>query len=262
MLASRVLPPIIRTSPPSPLLPVATFLNVPRRYIRSTMQTEQISPPSLMDDTKPSRNLRKSNRIQETRSASISDATTEQNHEEEPMSASASSPRIAKKRLTSLVEASESEESGSPTDEKPPPSAASTTTGSPDFVGHVCLCQPEPKIPRPRNGEFEISLSCSGSFSNRIVIIRGLDQNKGHGLCWQKILAQSADHPPQHLSFIGSTISRLLLLATLVSTTLIFPRLLASSGKLRLKSRRRFGKILHRLVLQLLLAACIYADSV
>lgn len=59
------------------------------------------------------------------------------------------SPRTTKKRLASVVEVAEREDSGSPSEERLPTSA--TPTGSPDFSGHVCLCQPEPKIPRPRN---------------------------------------------------------------------------------------------------------------
>ncbi|EUC48227.1 hypothetical protein COCMIDRAFT_87821 [Bipolaris oryzae ATCC 44560] len=117
----------------------------------STMQTEHISPQSPIDVAKHPRSLRKSSRIQETRSNSMPDLTTEHNCEDDPSPTGTSSPRNTRKRLISLVEASESEESGSPTDEKLPPSATSTTAGSPDFVGHVCLCQPEPKIPRPRN---------------------------------------------------------------------------------------------------------------
>ncbi|EUC31712.1 hypothetical protein COCCADRAFT_38231 [Bipolaris zeicola 26-R-13] len=121
------------------------------RYVKSTMQTEHICPQSPIDAAKPPQSLRKSSRIQETRSNSMPNLTTERNYEDDPSPTGTSSPRSTRKRHACLVEASESEESGSPTDEKPPPSATSTTAGSPDFVGHVCLCQPEPKIPRPRN---------------------------------------------------------------------------------------------------------------
>lgn len=41
------------------------------------------------------------------------------------------------------------DEISSPVDDKPPQSA--TSTASSDHTGHVCLCLPEPKIPRPRN---------------------------------------------------------------------------------------------------------------
>ncbi|USP80924.1 hormone-sensitive lipase [Curvularia clavata] len=115
------------------------------------MRVQPVSPQSPIDDAKPSHNLRKSSRIQETRSTLMIDSATELNHKEESMLAGASSVRSTRRRPSSLVEISEGEESASPTDEKPPASATSTIAASPDFAGHVCLCQPEPKIPRPRN---------------------------------------------------------------------------------------------------------------
>lgn len=169
MLASRVLPPIVRTSSSSPSLPVATFFNVPRRYVRSTMQTEHHSAESPIDGAKPSRTLRKSSRIHDARSTSICSLTTEHNIEE-PASADTLSPQISRKRLASLMEGSGSEDSDSLVDDKPPSSAMATAVGPPDFAGHVCLCQPEPKIPRPRNGEFAISLCpMKTSFPIRLV---------------------------------------------------------------------------------------------
>ena len=72
------------------------------------------------------------------------------------------SPRGVRKRNSSLEtddNAGEYIESESPTDVKTPASAGST--GSGDFSAHVCLCQPEPKIPRPRNGESVILCSLS-----------------------------------------------------------------------------------------------------
>jgi hypothetical protein len=151
MLASRVLPPI----PPLPLTPVATFFSVPRRYVKSNMQVGDNSPQSPMDDAKPSRNLRKSSRVNEGRSAPTANPA-ERIQKEEPPSPAVASPRTTRKRLSSLVEVAEPEESGSPVEERPPPSATSAET--PDFSGHVCLCQPEPKIPRPRNGKSDGSL--------------------------------------------------------------------------------------------------------
>ena len=162
MLASRVLQPVVQSSPPLHPLPIATFFSVPRRYIKSTMRVQPVSPQSPIDDAKPSHNLRKSSRIQETRSTLMIDSATELNHKEESMLAGASSVRSTRRRPSSLVEISEGEESASPTDEKPPASATSTIAVSPDFAGHVCLCQPEPKIPRPRNGEFEHFLCLQG----------------------------------------------------------------------------------------------------
>ncbi|KAA8619302.1 NHP6B Chromatin-associated protein containing the HMG domain protein [Pyrenophora tritici-repentis] len=104
-----------------------------------------------MDDSKPSRNLRKSSRIHETRSAPTSSSTAERNKKEEQTSPALTSPRATRKRLASLTEVPEREKSVSPAEDVPPLSATSTTATSPDFTDHVCLCQPEPKIPRPRN---------------------------------------------------------------------------------------------------------------
>ena len=159
-----MLQPVVQSLPPLHPPPIATFFSVPRRYIKSTMRVQQASSQSPIDDAKPSQNLRKSSRIQETRSTLTTDSTIELNHKEEPIPASASSARSTRRRPNSLMEISEGEESASPTDEKPPTSATSTTAGSPDFAGHVCLCQPEPRIPRPRNGEFEHFLCLGGDF--------------------------------------------------------------------------------------------------
>lgn len=161
MLASRVLPPIVRSSNPPPPAPVATFFNVPRRYVKSNMQVVDSPSQSPVDDTKPSRSLRKSSRIHDTRTAPTS-SPIERTKREVPPSPAVTSPRSAsKKRLASLEEDVNSEDvddNASLTDDQPPPSA--TSTGSPDFQGHVCLCLPEPKIPRPRNGQSIFSLFC------------------------------------------------------------------------------------------------------
>ncbi|KAL1792369.1 hypothetical protein ACET3X_008876 [Alternaria dauci] len=118
------------------------------------MQVGDDSPVSPVDSAKPSRSLRKSSRIHETRSApTFNPATAERSKkEEQPVSPASSSPKATRKRPASLVAVHEKEDCDSPVDDKPPPSATSATAmGSPDFSGHVCLCQPEPKIPRPRN---------------------------------------------------------------------------------------------------------------
>ncbi|KAF1852140.1 uncharacterized protein K460DRAFT_271563 [Cucurbitaria berberidis CBS 394.84] len=113
------------------------------------MQVGDDSPTTPMDDARPSRNLRKSGRTQDARSTSVSSPAERTKREELP-SPALTSPRITRKRLASVVEVVDGEDSvenDSPIDA--PPSA--TSTGSLDFAGHVCLCQPEPKIPRPRN---------------------------------------------------------------------------------------------------------------
>lgn len=160
MLASRVLPPIVRSPPPLPQAPVATFFNVPRRYVKSNMQVGDNSTQSSLDDAKPSRGLRKSSRIHESRSTPTSSPIERTKREELPPSPALTSPRSSKKRLASmegLVNDDGSSENACLDEDKPPPSA--TSTGSSDFSSHVCLCLPEPKIPRPRNGEY-IFLCC------------------------------------------------------------------------------------------------------
>jgi len=151
-MASCVLPPI-RSSPPPPP-PVVTFFSVPRRYVKSNMQVgdDSLQPPA--EDSRSGRNLRKSTRIQIPRSAPNTSDVQRTKEEEQP---TPTSPRVARKRNSSLgsdEHAEESVKNECPTDVKTPASASST--GSGDLSPHVCLCQPEPKIPRPRNGEFVI----------------------------------------------------------------------------------------------------------
>jgi hypothetical protein len=147
MFASRVLPPI--QSPPSPPLPVATFFNVPRRYVKSNMQVGGDSmAASPTDDSKPPRSMRKTSRA----------------HNSEPPSPVAS-PRLPSKRTSSLAYKVTADgladgANSPPNEAKTPPSTTLSGAGangggpaSVDFPTSVCLCQPEPKIPRPRNGE-------------------------------------------------------------------------------------------------------------
>jgi hypothetical protein len=158
MLASRVLPPIIRPSSPPLPSPVATFFNVPRRYVRSNMQVGDSPSASMIEDAKRSRNLRKSNRIHDVRPVPTS-SPLQRTKEEEFPSPSLNSPRSTKKRLAPLEEVITGEEldTSSPTELRSPRSA--TSNGSGELSPHVCLCQPEPKIPRPRNGESAAPLS-------------------------------------------------------------------------------------------------------
>ncbi|KAH4225989.1 hypothetical protein HBI06_111250 [Parastagonospora nodorum] len=149
MLASRVLPPIVRPPPPPPPSPVATFFHVPRRYVRSNMQVGDTPQNSSIDDVKRSRNLRKSNRIHDAKPTPTSSPVRAK---EEPPSPTLTSPRSARQRLAPLEDTMNGEDQvgiNSPTDIRSPPSA--TSTGSGELPQHVCLCQPEPKIPRPRN---------------------------------------------------------------------------------------------------------------
>lgn len=148
-MSSCVLPPI-RTSSPPPS-PVVTFFSVPRRYVKSNMQVsnDDLPPPSEGGNT--GRTLRKSTRIQIPKSAPYTSPVQRTKEEEQP---TLFSPQIARKRNPSLGTddgAEETVESETPTGVRTPASAGST--GSGDYSPHVCLCQPEPKIPRPRNGE-------------------------------------------------------------------------------------------------------------
>jgi hypothetical protein len=159
MLASRVLPPIVRPPSPQPPSPVATFFHVPRRYVRSNMQVGDTPQNSSLDDVKRSRSLRKSNRINDARPTPTS-SPSQRTKEEELPSPALTSPRPTRKRLAPLdetVNGDDAIDSSSPTDARSPRSATSACSG--ELPQHVCLCQPEPKIPRPRNGELVISLS-------------------------------------------------------------------------------------------------------
>jgi hypothetical protein len=169
MLANCVLPPIVRPPSPPPLSPVATFFNVPRRYVRSNMQVGDTTSTSSLDDVRRSRNLRKSNRIHEAKSTPTS-SPLQRTKEENLPSPGLTSPQSTKKRLAPLEEAVNGEDgidANSPTDLRSPRSPISN--GSGDLSPHVCLCQPEPKIPRPRNGKSSESLFADVYFRKRVV---------------------------------------------------------------------------------------------
>jgi hypothetical protein len=108
-----------------------------------------------MEDVDYSRNLRKSSRIHDSRIAPTS-SPVQRTKEEDLPSPIATSPRSTKKRLSTSFDVEmngrESIDSDGPIDSRAPRSASSI--GSRELSGHVCLCQPEPKIPRPRNGKF------------------------------------------------------------------------------------------------------------
>lgn len=153
MLASRTLPPIVRPASPPPPTPVATFFNVSRRYIKSSMQVGDTLTDSLIDDVKPTRSLRKSSRIHDVRYAPTSNPMPHAKGEDLPSPGLATS-RNARKRVASLGEIAGDEkvtEYPNSASLRSPQSA--TSVGSGESSPHVCLCQPGPKIPRPRNGE-------------------------------------------------------------------------------------------------------------
>jgi len=150
MLASRILPPLLWSSSNPP---VATFYNIPRRYVKSNMQVGDDASHPSRENVDSSRNLRKSIRIQDSRIMPTSNPIQCTKEEDFPTSTS-TSPRATKKRLSTSfdVEVNEREtiDSDSPIDSRVHRSASSTEYG--ELSEHVCLCQPEPKIPRPRNG--------------------------------------------------------------------------------------------------------------
>lgn len=196
-MASCVLPPIRSSSPPPP--PVVTFFSVPRRYVKSKMQVgdDSLQPPP--EDSRSSRNLRKSARIQIPRSAPNTSDVQRTKEEEQP---TPTSPRVARNRTPSLDSDQNSEESVNkecPTDVKTPASASST--GSVDLSPHVCLCQPEPKIPRPRNGEF--------------IVVCSLSQRLGR-LAWLVALPDS-DIPIRTSLFVDKEVDFLCLRCKLIS---------------------------------------------
>jgi hypothetical protein len=150
MLASRILPPLLRSSSNPP---VATFYNIPRRYVKSNMQVGDDSSHPSTENVDSSRNLRKSIRIQDSRIMRTSSPIHCTKEEDFPTSTS-TSPCATKKRLSTSfdveVNGRETIDSDSPIDSRAHRSASSTEYG--ELSEHVCLCQPEPKIPRPRNG--------------------------------------------------------------------------------------------------------------
>ena len=111
-----------------------------------------------MEDGKYPRQLRRSSRANETRTKSTTspvEAKQLPSPEEQP-------PKFSKKRAASPIRAVNGfgrSHSNSPIGFSS--SQNSQVIGTADLSGHVCLCQPEPKIPRPRNG------MSSFSFLNR-----------------------------------------------------------------------------------------------
>lgn len=147
MLASRTLPPITSRSP-SP--PIATFVNIPRRYYKAKMQATDVASGSKMQDVQPASNTRKSSRINDSPSSDVENSAQRSAASKGPTSAPLL-PLAPRKRTASVGANGTSFEVGdSPTNSRP---GSATSTGSGEISGHICLCPPEPKIPRPRNGK-------------------------------------------------------------------------------------------------------------
>lgn len=145
MLAGRILPPI---HPRSQSPPLATFYNIPRRYARSNMQVfDNATPQSSMDNLKSSRPVRKGTRPYELRSSPTSNPLQRLENELPSPASSTASAKNNRKRSQEYFGNTESGNLSDPENLRGPDSASSSPGE------HVCLCQPEPKIPRPRNGE-------------------------------------------------------------------------------------------------------------
>jgi hypothetical protein len=141
------------------------------------MQPGNDGPDHAMIDVDTSPRRRKSSRLSGSSIAS-SEMVRSSRDAGEP-AAALSSPRVLRKR------ASPSEDEFRPTgparenhhmDSKPSHGSASTPPGE-VLSGHFCLCQPQPKIPRPRNGEFALFfISGISSLKRRGV---GSEQRRG-----------------------------------------------------------------------------------
>lgn len=153
-MASCVLPPIRSSSPPPS--PIVTFFSVPRRYVKSNMQVGEDTSQTPTGEGKPGRSLRKSTRIQVPKSAPNISPVQVTKEEEQTTPSSPRSTRKENPSIEATEDSGESADIGSPVDIKTPASAGSVASS--DHSPHVCLCQPEPKIPRPRNGESQILL--------------------------------------------------------------------------------------------------------
>ncbi|KAF2749051.1 hypothetical protein M011DRAFT_323837 [Sporormia fimetaria CBS 119925] len=152
MLASRTLPPIASLASPRPdhhppplaaNQSVVSFTYVPRQYTKTKMRT---ASGSLVEETQLSPRLRKSTRVNDFR-ASGAPSPVDRIKNEGPTSAPLS-PRSSRKRAAPLatgLNGVDFEDADSPVDSRHPYSA----TG--DIPGQMCMCLPEPKIPRPRN---------------------------------------------------------------------------------------------------------------
>jgi hypothetical protein len=113
---------------------------------------------SNAEHPKHTKTLRNSNRALQIDTTSIA-SQNERKNSQGPTSAP-SSPQTSGKRVFSFdqdVNGGDSEVTESQFDPDIPMSASST--GSGELSGHVCLCQPEPKIPRPRNGRSDFFLN-------------------------------------------------------------------------------------------------------
>lgn len=157
MLTTRVLPPILRSPRMQPLSAQllssalaqdqsALLMIMGRDSPRKASEKAQDNSASPREPSNTMLARYTSSPIPARRSKAGDEATTE---------GPTFVRRLTRKRAASLVHIEEDKpkpEDDDPTYQRSSNSAPST--GSREFSGHICLCQPEPKIPRPRNGEF------------------------------------------------------------------------------------------------------------
>jgi hypothetical protein len=159
MLAGRVLPPI---HPRSSSPPLATFYNIPRRYARSNMQViENTQSHPSMNDVKPVRAVRKESKAYERRSAPTSDSAQKADIDLPSPASSVASLVRGNKRSSASQDDVSGVDSGDLSDPEHSRGPGSTSSSPGE---HVCLCQPEPKIPRPRNGTSNVLFVTDGGY--------------------------------------------------------------------------------------------------
>ena len=164
MLAGRILPPI---HPRSQSPPLATFYNIPRRYARSSMQAFDDAPSQFsMDSLKSSRPVRTGNRPYELRSSPTSNPIQRLENELPSPVSSTASAKNSRKRSQDYYNNADPGSLSDPENLRGPDSASSSPGE------HVCLCQPEPKIPRPRNGKSALFFIFNSAIADSVLTQR------------------------------------------------------------------------------------------
>lgn len=157
MLTSRVLPPILQ-------------LHATPQLITSTSRRDEIAQEPRMSTDGHWKNSEKGEKratspcrpSKTMLTRSVSSASPARQSKGTPSLSSQTSPaRITRKRAASLLDTADSKARA---EEHSPPSSRESngvpSVGPGEFAEHVCLCQPEPKIPRPRNGEPLFNFLC------------------------------------------------------------------------------------------------------
>lgn len=126
------------------------------------MQAVDHAPSRLpIEDVKPPRGLRKANQSYERRFAPTSDPGQKADIELPSPASSNASLAHGKKRSAASQDDVNGAEAGELSDREHSRAPGSTSSSPGE---HVCLCQPEPKIPRPRNGESDVLFVTDGGY--------------------------------------------------------------------------------------------------